>query len=279
MVVVKLIGGMGNQMFQYAIGRHLAIKNKCPLYFDHIELENKNTANTPRNYELDIFNVQYQKNPFLQSNRFVAKVYHKLFSVQRIKEPDFTFHPHILNVQGNIHLNGYWQNENYFKEIEEIIRQDFTFKTPANEKIESILQQIAATNSVSLHVRRGDYITLTEANQFHGVCSDTYYQKAIAKIKEAIPAPHLFVFSDDIHWVKQNMPFTEEHTFVDGNTGKNSFEDLRLMAACRHNILANSSFSWWAGWLNKNPEKMVIAPEKWFRAVHTDIVPPSWIKM
>jgi hypothetical protein len=278
MVITKLAGGMGNQMFQYAVGRQLSVKNRCPLYLDCSELLNTDTRNTIRHFALDVFHLSHQQVPPVR-NGWMGKICDRFSRVRVINEPDFSFHPWVLQSKGKLQLNGYWQNQNYFNNIAATIRQDFTIRHEPDERIKGLLRQINETASVSLHIRRGDYVHNSATNQFHGVCPEGYYRQAIASLKEKCIAPHFYIFSDDIEWAKTNFLIYDPHTFVSGNTGEKSVEDLRLMAACRHNIIANSSFSWWAGWLNTNPQKIVIAPKQWFRTVPTDIVPETWIKL
>ena len=281
MVIVRLQGGLGNQMFQYALARHLSIKNKTALYLDLSDLSDKSSSNsnTPRHFELNIFNVKYSPGLPFKLPGILKKLHDHLFPIKEIRETDFLYNKAILAEKGNIYLDGYWQNEQYFKDIEATIRAEFTLKTKPDEQNRMLAEQIKATSSVSVHFRRGDYITNAVTNSFHGVCSKEYYVKAIAYINEKIPAPHFYIFSDDINWVKQNFDFKESHTYININKGEKGFEDMRLMSHCKHNIIANSSFSWWAAWLNTNKDKVVISPLQWLVTKKTDIVPAEWIKL
>lgn len=281
MVVVKLIGGLGNQMFQYALGYHLSIRNSASLYLDVSELlERENSIHkVVRDFELDIFNVKYRiKKPATLPTIFI-KFYKQIFPIQHIQELTPTFKSEILQLKGGLYLNGFWQTEKYFKDIEAELRQHFTFKMKPDEINKLVIDKIKSTNSIAIHFRRGDYITNPQANNFHGVCPDDYYRNAISKVKEKVSKPHFFIFSDDIDWVKQSFTFKDDHTYIDFNKGKKSFEDLRLMTFCKHNIIANSSFSWWGAWLNSNKNKIVIAPQQWFKTVQTDIVPAEWTQI
>ncbi|HQS38500.1 MAG TPA: alpha-1,2-fucosyltransferase, partial [Methylotenera sp.] len=162
----------------------------------------------------------------------------------------------------------------------EQIRKDFTFKLALSVKNSAIIEQISQVNAVSLHVRRGDYVTNAK-NAFIGVCSLEYYRKAVEYVKNQVDKPVFFVFSDDIEWVKSNLPIDFPCFYIDHNHGIESFNDMRLMSHCKHHIIANSSFSWWGAWLNANSEKIVIAPQQWF-ANNTnvnDLLPESWIKL
>lgn len=278
MITVKLIGGLGNQMFQYAIGRHLAEKNRTALSLDISTLLKRDEINyTPRNFELNVFNVKYSKLINKPSSSYFNKAYNKLFT-STINEKDHNYDSQVLSNKGNIYLNGFWQTEQYFKDIEEIIRKDFTFKATPNAININHIKNINAVNSVSIHFRRGDYITNSSAVDFHGICEPEYYQNAINEIKNKVTNPHFFIFSDDVEWVQENF-IIDNATIISNNTASDAFEDMRLMAACKHNIIANSSFSWWAAWLNNNPDKIVIAPKRWLKNIEIDIIPVSWTKI
>lgn len=281
MVIVKLIGGLGNQMFQYAIGRNLSIKNKTSLYLDLSQLLYRNeTLNyTFRNFELNVFDT-----PFcIVKNSFLAKAYRKIYNSivpsQYITESNHFYNSSVIDLTGNIYLDGYWQNEKYFKGIDTTIRKDFTFKNKPNEINKEYIDRIKSTNAVSIHFRRGDYITNSEARSYQGICTEEYYLNAIKHINQTVRSPHFFIFSDDIDWVKQNFPLRNNYSFIEFNKGRYSFEDMRLMSLCKHNIIANSSFSWWGAWLNANKNKIIISPTQWFTLAKTEIVPPEWIKM
>ncbi|MCK4744844.1 alpha-1,2-fucosyltransferase, partial [Candidatus Parcubacteria bacterium] len=195
------------------------------------------------------------------------------------KEQHSHFDSKILKLIGNIYLDGYWQSEKYFKNIENSIRKEFTLKNDLQLKAKKLLRKIKNTESISIHIRRNDYISHKPANQYHGVCHLSYYKKAINVIIKKIDDPHFFVFSDDIDWCKKNLKIKFPTIFVEGNK---DYEDLILMSKCKHNIIANSTFSWWGAWLNNNPNKIVIAPKKWFRkkSINTkDLIPKTWIKI
>lgn len=289
MIIVKLIGGLGNQMFQYALGRHLAKKNKAELKLDISGFE----TYKKHKYSLNHFNIieniataqevrRYKK---YDTQTKIGKVFNLIEYLKPlklrayIKEPYFYgYFPEVLNLKDNIYLDGFWQSEKYFSAIEKIIRREFTIKEAPDA---GLLRAITASNSVSLHVRRTDYVTNPRVLNTYYSCSVDYYDRAINKIKQAINQPHFFIFSDDIDWAKNNLKLDAPTTFVEHGAEKN-YQDLILMSKCRHNIIANSSFSWWGGWLNKNPEKIVITPEKWLndpRRDRRELVLESWIKI
>ncbi len=295
MIITRLCGGLGNQMFQYAAARRLAEKHRTELKLDlsffSMELD-KDT--TPRAYALDIFKtIQTAATPWERFKLYPhSKNRHKnmvltrlirfgLIKDRRYAEKHCNFDPAVLHLTGRTMLDGYFQSEKYFKDIEEIIRREFTLKSPLSAKAAAIQKQIKETESVSLHVRRGDYITNKAAGQFHGMCYADYYQRAIAIIKEKIKHPHFYIFSDDPKWVKENIHIPNPHTYIADHTDKD-YEELILMAHCKHNIIANSSFSWWGAWLNNPPHKIVIAPTRWFtdeKIDTSDLIPKSWTRI
>jgi len=279
MVTVKLLGGLGNQMFQYAVGRQLAIINNCQLTLDLSELLNHNSINyTARQFELDIFNINYARKIYPDTKPTFKDKFNRKFITRYVNETGHVFNPAVLKSRGLVYLNGFWQNEKYFKGVEDTIRKEFTFKTEPEKDLESNIVLISSVNSVSIHFRRGDYVSNQNANEFHGVVKEGYYKKAMETVKDSVVSPHFFIFSDDINWVKENFKIQEPHIFV--SNSKNSIKnDMLLMSLCQHNIIANSSFSWWSAWLNQNKNKIVIAPEKWFNNIPTEIIPAEWIKI
>ncbi|MFH1461878.1 MAG: alpha-1,2-fucosyltransferase [bacterium] len=285
MIITKLQGGLGNQMFQYAIGRFLAQKNKTELKLDLSFYCNK--QNEPqRIYSLENFNIKeniatqkeiedFEK--YKNKSGWKHFFYKSFFTNDSIyvKEKQFNFDPKVLKTYDNSYLDGYWQNEKYFKSIENIIRENFTLKNKLPDNLQNILTKIKNPNSISLHIRRGDYVNKENYN----VLPIEYYNEAIKIITEKNSDIHLFIFSDDIVWAKNNLNTEFPITFIYGNK---DYQDLILMSLCKHNIIANSSFSWWGAWLNSNPNKIVIAPKKWFNKTEInteDLIPKSWIKI
>lgn len=287
MVVSRLIGGLGNQMFQYAAGRSLAELAKCELKIDVSGFQNYALHN---GYELNIFNINAGiasskdiSSLVNKQSRLMSFIYRKLHikKSKNLVESGFAFNANFFNVSSSVYIDGYWQSYKYFELIDSQLRQEFTFKSPICGLNLQLSKKISSTNSVSVHVRRGDYVTNKQTNSVHGVCSVDYYHAAIHVIVENVENPVLFVFSDDIAWVKNNLTFYSPVVFVDHNTGKQSYNDMYLMSLCKHHIIANSSFSWWGAWLGSNPTKLVIAPKKWFTndAVTVDLIPETWIRL
>lgn len=300
MIIVKLIGGLGNQLFQYALGRQLAEINSTILKLDLSGFEEyklQRYALQPFEIWQNIATIE-EIETFKQKNstrqlRLSSKIGRRLgfqfyptFNFYQntivINEKQFSFDPSVLELKGNIYLDGYWQTEKYFVKIKDILLREFSIKYKQDSINTELAMQIKNTESVSIHIRRGDYISNPKTNQVHGVCSMDYYQKSVNQIVQQFPNCHFYIFSDDHSWVKDNFKVNLPMTMVDHNDASTNYEDLRLMSLCNHNIIANSSFSWWGACLNKNSEKIVIAPERWFNdpTVDTsDLIPENWIKI
>lgn len=205
-----------------------------------------------------------------------------LISRNYIEEPGFGFYPELLHVPDGVFLSGYWQSEKYFFNISDTIRSDFTFCLPPSESNAALAVAISKhdIDSVSLHIRRGDYVHNPAVNAVHGSCSLVYYQDAMAHVAGCVKNPHFYVFSDDLDWVAGNFPMSYPYTLVGHNRGSSSYEDMRLMSMCRHHVIANSSFSWWGAWLNSKPGKIVVAPKCWFsNANPADVLPEGWVRL
>ncbi|MDP3792937.1 MAG: alpha-1,2-fucosyltransferase [bacterium] len=282
MIIVKLMGGLGNQLFQYALGRRLALKNKTELFLDISRLE---SYGKPRQYSLSHLAIAGS----IATNKQLAKLkiinlfdFFKPYGKKSIiRERGYPFDPSVINAPRNVYLDGHWQTEKYFKDIEDTIRRDITIKDPPDKKYLTILDKIRRTNSVSLHVRRTDYLVGKNTSVFT-ICQLEYYKQALMFIAQKIGIQELFVFSDDIEWANKNISFPCPITFVsDSNFA--DYQELMLMSSCKHNIIANSTFSWWGAWLNNNPQKIVITPKNWFVAAaaidEKDMIPSTWIKI
>lgn len=286
MKIVKILGGLGNQMFQYAF--YLALKNKHKSV--KVDLSGYQDYELHNGFELTrVFNLYPEKASLFQIKLYTPHYrswfFRKLRRVGNLKnayheeEEYFAFDSKALDNPKAMLYWGYWQNQDYFMEIEQEIRRSFKFKTSLNETNEAYLKLITANNSVSIHIRRGDYL---KDELLGGLCSINYYRKAIELITTLQDAPVFFIFSDDLQWCKDNLEFeTKTQIFyISGNDGNNSYIDMQLMSYCQHNIIANSSFSWWAAWLNENPNKIIIGPEKWTNDNNSNhIIPEQWIRL
>lgn len=275
MKIVKLMGGLGNQMFQYAFGQVIKADAYDVSWFE--DVKNYPTV-TPRAYELDFFKCSPHLTTLKAKKRnILSKLLCQISSDKIIKEkPANVYNPKLLKIKKGV-FKGYFQCAQYCEAVRLQLLADFVPQNQPNEANQEILNKIKSTNSVSLHVRRGDYI---QFQHVHGLCDLAYYQKAIDLIDSHVSNPHFFLFSDDIAWVEENLKIKFPYTIVDINQGKDSPWDIWLMKNCQHNIIANSSFSWWGAWLNENPNKIVIAPATWFSdGSPTDIIPHDWYKI
>lgn len=291
MIVTRLIGGLGNQMFQYAAGLGLASRLSAELVVDKTWLEGEGQHyTTPRQYELGPFCLEERfASPrlverFLRRgegglSRLRARTKIAPATVLRQQEP--AFDTRFETLTGDVLLVGYWQSEKYFADCAEAIRAAFALKNEPSQRNRDLITQLNATNSLSLHVRRGDYASHEETGRFHGLMPVSYYREAVELVTEKAGRVEIFVFSDDIDWCKHELEIPGQTLhFVDHNT--RGSEDMRLMSCCRHHILANSSFSWWGAWLNPDPEKIVVAPARWFQDLSldtSDLLPESWLRV
>ena len=284
LVVAQIIGGLGNQLFQYATARALAQRLGLPLALDISGFDQYPL----RRFQLDRFRVSIRRasmtDLFLLNgqHRFYRTIIPRNWQFYVIQEA--VHHYHEIQIPNNfrkLYLLGYWQSEKYFQQIADLIREEIRLPDEPKGLNADLLAQIQNTDAVSIHVRRGDYITNPIAAAWHGACELDYYQRAIAYIEKQTQRPQFYIFSDDIPWVKANLHINHPTTYVDHNAN-DPCEDLRLMSACKHFIIANSSFSWWGAWLAEYSQKIVIAPKRWFLTPDKndrDQVPETWIRM
>lgn len=287
MKLVTLSGGLGNQMFQYAF--YLSLKKhdeKVYLY------KNKILSNADHNgYELErLFRVEKVYLGKWITNLLLKKcvgniMKHMLFpvKVRERKIHDFSTYGGWLNRTPcyGVHLVGYWQSERYFERVSDVVRKSFSFdKQMLNDCTNSCIERMCRENAVSLHVRRGDYLLAENVGALGNICDKRYYQEAMDYLYKKVDNPVFYVFSDDIKWTVENIPLPANAVFVDWNRGQDSWQDMFLMSLCKHNIIANSSFSWWGAWLNGNENKLVIAPALWIRNTPApDVIPSSWVRI
>lgn len=275
MIIVRMQGGLGNQMFQHAAGTALARHHDCALRWDlscfessqahqGFELQRVFGLDTPEATEADFCHVLGWRGHLpiktLLARRRLAWVRPKSY----VTQPHFHYWTGFLSSPTDAYLDGYWQSEKYFTTMEQSIRDAFTFAHPLSERNRELANRIASCNAVSLHVRRGDYVTNSATNQIHGCCTPEYYQNAIKFVLDRLNAPHFFVFSDDPEWVRSNLSVPTNCTYVDHNSAAESYNDMRLMSLCKHHVIANSSFSWWGAWISGIREGLVVAPKRWF---------------
>ncbi len=290
-VITNLAGGLGNQMFQYAAGRALSLKFGYDLF---ICTETINAQKQHNGYELS---TVFGLTPKIASNELIGQQLGTIFSSRRFRElynrsnlakivghrfiTESSFENcnyNIKDLNGFYYMHGYWQSEDFFSEFKSTVASDFTFINPLSAENETHSSRIESCTSVSIHVRRGDYIKSKKALHLHGICPIEYYISAIAYIESQQPNSEYFVFTDDPVWVVENMDNLGIKLNIIHNEGNKSFVDMQLMSLCKHNIIANSSFSWWAAWLNHDPEKIVVAPKNWFASKTTpkNLIPKTW---
>lgn len=271
-MIIKIQGGLGNQMFQYAYGRNLELLGKKVVFdisfFNHSNPFNK----TRRNFGLNIFNIK-TKCEFSRKERTLLFLIRKILSSLKLVS------------------DGFYQSEKYFEKITKEIREEFVIKVPLTENTKNWIKIIEENeNSVSLHIRRGDYASNKKTNSFHGICEIEYYKKALKMISGMANDKNIsvFVFSDDVKWTKEI--FESDIFFISNNVKINlvsdsvlpDYEEIYLMSKCKNNIISNSTFSWWGAWLNKNPNKIIIAPKQWLKSKTCDqleILPKNWIQI
>ncbi len=292
MVISNIIGGLGNQMFQYAAGRALALRQGTDYFLDisgfgnyglHQGFELQRIFSCPAKIasRSDVKNMLgWQSSPWIR--RILSQpAFASLRRKELLVEPHFRYWAEINAAPANSYLLGYWQSEKYFEDRAAIISSDFTFRRPLDKRNEEIISLINQCNAVSLHVRRGDYAKNPKTLAVLGLCSLAYYHAAVKYVADRIESPHFFIFSDDIEWVMENLRMDFPCEFIDHNKGKESYRDMQLMSLCRHHITANSSFSWWGAWLNPSTDKIVIVPRKWFTNGNSveDLFPQTWVKL
>ena len=297
MIITRIIGGLGNQMFQYAFGRRLALERDVPLKLDvsafetyalhgyaleHLALEP--VAATAAEVEaLTAVAPRFPENviPRKALPRFLRRS--RRYAPQHVVEREgFRYDPSVLERTGSLYLDGYWQSARYFEPVADTIRADFQVPTPLAGRDAEVAGQIEAATAVSVHVRRGDYADDPKTRAIHGLCSLEYYAAAVAHIADAVADPRYFVFSDDPAWAAENLALPGDPVLVDHNDAATNYEDLRLMSLCDHHVIANSSFSWWGAWLNPSPDKIVVAPATWVAdpsKACADVCPADWVRL
>jgi hypothetical protein len=296
MIVSNLASGLGNQLFQYAVGRQLSVLKGVELKLSVVTFKMQNL----RNYKLDHYNITAEIATDSEIERFLHKYYTNSLSAKvsrnlehflprnkrsLYKQSDpWIYEPEVFDAASNIYIEGYWQNYKYMANLNPLIFEELTVKETYTDYIQKIIEEVQANNSsVSLHIRRGDYLTDKEASQLMGVLPLAYYYNAVDYIKTNIQDPVIYVFSDDLQWASDNLKTNLPIKFIDIENGKKDYIELDIMSKCHHHIIANSSFSWWGAFLNRNPDKIVIAPKNWVTVPeinkNVEIQFPNWIKL
>lgn len=291
-IVVRQISGLGNQMFQYAAGRYFARRYGASLRIAVDPAPEKSSRGYARPFLLSHFcttapmstapaseRMLFARQPWL---RPLAKGARLALGFQTFTEPiaqRYTFIEDLPLRAGarRLYLSGYWQAHGFVDHVAEEVRREFQLREQATGRDLEVLQKIGDSESVSLHIRRGDYTLAAEGEI---ALPMEYYGKAIAYLREVLTKPTFFVFSDEMDYARMHLPRATDLVFVDHNSSSAAHEDLRLMAACRHQIIANSTLSWWGAWLNPQRDKQVLAPRCWLRrkdSYYPDLLPSDWM--
>jgi hypothetical protein len=295
MVIVQISNGLGNQMFMYALGRSISYRNNVELKLD-LSIYDSGHHSV---YFLDKFNIQAGIATREEVESFKPKRWklHKWipYEINRrmmpmrkrkfVRERTYRFDPEVMKIRDNAYLLGFWACEKYFKDIREVLLQDFTLINSPNEKNREVLDEMASCDSISLHIRRGKYVSDPRARRTFGALPVEYYQRGLDYIAERVSNPRVFVFSHEMDWVKENLKTNLPLRYVDHNPPAEYYEDLRLIKACKHHVIPNSTFTWWGAWLCKYPGKIVVAPRYWFapekaeRGGDAEVFPDEWIRL
>jgi len=279
-----MTGGLGNQLFQYSTAKALSIRKNAPLLLDLSYFDQTGKKDGLHYFPVpDKIATDSELNPFYQRGLIRKAVQRLKPSTKReiYREKFFHFDPDLFKVPETVFLKGIWQSEKYFIEHADIIKEILTIKEEYISHLSPLKAELQSTNSVSIHVRRGDYLTAVALDVL-GLQEKDYYKAAWSAITSKIPNAQAIYFSDDIKYVQEELMPIIPGKILSPHEPDNYIEDFYLMSQCKHNITANSSFSWWAAWLNKNPDKQVIAPKKWFNngpKDSEDLIPASWLRI
>jgi hypothetical protein len=285
---ININGGLGNQMFQYAFGYAVSQKNNTDL---NLDISGFNAYDL-RDYGLELYDIKEGPKSKFETRykffldrinngdtTFLGKIARRLSRLllgltksYHQEKIEFVFDKDVFNAKTDTYFSGYWQSENYFKDYRDDLLEIFKLKM-LHSKTKIYQKKIIENKSVSLHVRRGDYLALNQVQDME------YYYKAVSLFESK--TTHFFIFSDDLEWVKNNFDFISQKTFVELEKHTPDHEEMYLMSLCEHNIIANSSFSWWSAWLNKNDKKIVVAPEEWSfdKPLQERIHCKNWVKI
>lgn len=280
MIVLRIHGGLGNQMFQYAYGRELVHRG-----YDVVYDTSSYASDSLRDYELDVWRVEappaQQEALDLLPRRFGGKGWRVRFKgkrpLKKVSERPIGFHPRFLAPRDHAYLTGYWQGERFFASVADEIREAFRPAGEVCQETQDVVRRIEQTDAVAVHVRRTDYLTLS----FTQVCGIDYYQRCVEELLSRHTGLEVFVFSDDLAWCEENLGFACPTHYVGHNSGPSAYEDLWLMSRCRRHVIPNSSFSWWGAWLKEDQAGEVYAPRPWFNDPKwnsSDVVPGRWIE-
>jgi hypothetical protein len=287
MITVKLMGGLGNQMFQYALGLTLSKKFSTKFNLDTFYLDarkNINENSVIRNFDLDVFTLNKDVFVFSGKRNWFLRSFNKILPYKfrsYYVEPHYQFDSTLLSIRkSNVILEGYWQSHKYFASIDSIVKEAFKFKFPIISESMDLFDEITSNNSVCLNVRRGDFLT----DKTLGFKDEKYFKDAVRKLEQLVNSNlKYYIFSDDVEWCKNHLCFIENKFIVDHSHKGYKFSNyLQLMVGCRHFVIPNSSFAWWAAYLSAHKDKVVIAPKAWFADEDidtSDLIPESWYRI
>lgn len=291
MIVTRLRGGLGNQLFQYAAGRRLAWRHGTELKLDVEPLAHSRD----RHFALDRFEITAEPATAAELRRCCSptratRLVRRLLGrpAGLVRGPDSGFDPAVLDLPDNVCLDGYWQSEQYFADAEGVLRRELRFRDRSTGRNRELSEEISSCESVSIHVRRGDYVTNPVASRILGPCDLIYYRRAVEHLDRKVHPRCYYLFSDDPEWVRANLSLGSPTVIVDHNGPDRPHEDLRLMSLCHHHVIANSSFSWWGAWLAESDgrragvQRTVIAPRRWYRSEEhraDDLIPDRWLRL
>lgn len=297
-IVVTINGGLGNQLFQYAMGRALSLRNSVPLVLDlawfGLVKRQDGTVTTIRNYALEPFELEVATQcvglPQPKTPGFIGRILrrafryvpHQYMGKKVYFERGFAFELTAFSLQDPVWLEGYWQSHRYFNDFAKVLRGELGQPRKVSYATLEMLAKIGQCDAICLHIRRGDYVTNKFAAATHGLCGLDYYAKGLDVVLSGLRNPHCFVFSDDPEWARGNLQLSVPITIVDINGPDSAHEDLWLMSACRRFIIANSSLSWWGAWLSDSTDKVVVAPRQWFADSSrdtSDLIPAEWVRI
>jgi len=305
MIMVRLMGGLGNQMFQYALARTLALKRRTSLCIDTSLCVASETLDISglslRPFGLQVFDIHGEIVDQIRGKKFIRiRKEHRFkratllpliwmlpavshtWRVNIYERKHVGFDRTLLHLPDHVCLQGYFPSFKYFQDFEEVLRREFVFRSEPDSVNQRFIEDIRGCHAVSIHIRRGDYLSNARSRQKFGICGLTYYRRAMQKIAERVSHPRFYVFTNDPEFVQENLRNAFTTVCVTHNTGQKSYEDMRLMSCCRHHIIANSSFSWWGAWLNSNTDKIVIGPSPVFDQQimpDDDFLPETWIRI
>ncbi|HEU5215922.1 MAG TPA: alpha-1,2-fucosyltransferase [Gaiellaceae bacterium] len=292
MVVVRLTGGLGNQLFQYAAARRLSLVRGTELVLDTGWFRHE-AAGYPAARPYELRHLELPARVVSLSPQTIARWEQGLtarvgrWPGRRIRLPvirqseDWSgLDERVLDGPADVVLDGYWQNEGYFRDVAETLRAELRLPAAPGPRFAQLLEAIASSEAIAVHLRRGDYVTVPQVAEVHGTLELAYYREAVGLVAERAGSDaHVFVFSDDPEWAEAHLVFDLPTTHV-GRTGSSATAELRLMASCRHHVVANSSYSWWGAWLAERPGQVVVAPTRWTRRTDSSaIVPARWMRI